>query len=516
MKVILAQVYDNWCLPSSSGVIENAGLEQSLLAILFLLIGVGFSLKLDNVNPFSQVSSKRRNLLSNKYLYGLVNSNYFSFSIRLLSGLIFVFVLITGFYGRKYTSLAAGFTWLFWWTLLIYFVAFAGKVFCAVCPWDFFANLIQFGWFHKLKNKTSGLNLKWPKALKNVYPAIIFFILLTWLELGFDITRNSYFTAVMGLMMVLMAVLTALIFERRSFCRYACLVGRVSGLYAQVSPVELRKVDDDVCKSCKTKECVTGTDTTTACPTFEKPFLLKQNTYCTLCTECIRSCEKDNLSLFTRPIGVDLESVKTSRKDESVLAYVMLILTFFHGISMTKYWFDWTAGISVNLGVNYQFSFTILMLVMMIGCYLVFRGFELFIGRFVSGGNLGVNLAYAFIPITLGYHLGHNSMHLFIELSYMVPILNDPFGFGWDLFGLAAYQPQPFISPDILRYIQLSVVLVGFFYSVKTLRQRVDQISKLRNDRRLMFIGYYIMILVLAVLAIWFVYQPMVMKSVGV
>jgi len=510
------QAYNNWCLPSSSGIIKYAELEQTGVLILFIIIGVAFVYKLNSNNQLTAVSSKRYNLLSNKYILKAVKSNYFSFSIRFLSALLFVLVLITGFYGRKYTSMAAGFTWLFWWTLLIYFVAFAGKVFCAVCPWDFFANLVQFGWFHKLKNKISGLNLKWPKTLKNVYPAIFFFIILTWLELGFDITRNSYFTAVLGLMMVMMAVISALVFERRSFCRYACLVGRVSGLYAQTSPVELRIVSDDICKSCSTKECITGTDTTTPCPTFEKPFLLEQNTYCTLCTECIRSCDKDNLSLFTRPIGVDLEKIKTSRKDESILAYVMLILTFFHGISMTKYWINWTSIITNITSGSYAMSFTILMLFILFGSYFIFRGYELLIGKFVGNGNLGVNLAYTFIPITLGYHLGHNSMHLFIELSYMVPIMNDPFGFGWNLFGLANYQPQPFINPDVLRYIQLSVVLMGFYYSIKTLRQRLEQISTVVLERKIMFIAYYMMIIALAILAIWFIYQPMVMKSVGV
>ena len=107
-------------------------------------------------------------------------------------------------------------------------------------------------------------------------------------------------------------------------------------------------------------------------------------------------------------------------------------------------------------------------------------------------------------------------MHLFIELSYMVPIMSDPFGFGWNLFGLSNYQPQPFINPNTLRYIQLAIVLTGFYYSVKVLRQRLEQISKEARDRKVMFLGYYAMILALAILAIWFVYQPMVMKSVGV
>ena len=512
----LLQINPNWCLPISSGALKYGPWEQAALVLFFLFTGYLFFKQIKSNSSLAEVSSKRIDLLKNRTVYRFVKWKYFSFSIRLISGLLFVIVIITGLYGRKFTSLAAGFTWVFWWTLLIFFVAFAGKIFCAICPWDFFANLVQFNWFFRVKKKTQGLNLKWPKYLANVYPAVGMFVLLTWLELGFDITRDSYLTAILGLLMLGMAVLTALIFEKRSFCRYACLVGRVSGMYAQVSPIELRKIDNDVCLSCKTKECITGTDISTPCPTFEKPFLLKESTYCTLCTECVRSCQKDNLTISARPLGADLGNVSTSKKDESILAYVLMILTFFHGITMTKYWFNWTSSISEVLHTNYLGSFTVLMVLLLLGGYLVLRLIEVVIGKFVEGGVLGINLAYVFIPITLGYHLGHNSMHLFVETAYLVPVINDPMGYGWDLFNLSQYVPKPFIGPDALRYIQLFVVSIGFFYSVKTLRSRVEKITEVKKSRIVMYLGYYSLLLAIGILSIWFIYQPMIMKSAGV
>jgi len=510
------QIDARWCLPSTSGDIKFAGFEQLALMLFFLAIGLLFYRKAILKNFVAVNSTKRYDLLQNYYLKKMVHWRYFSFSIRLLSAIIFIIILITGIYGRKYTSLAAGFTWLFWWTILIFFVAFFGKIFCAICPWDFFANLFEFGWFHKLKKKTLSLNLKFPKSLANIYPAIIFFILLTWLELGFDITRNSYLTAILGFIMVGMAILFALLYEKRAFCRYICLVGRISGLYAQMSPVELRKKDDDVCRTCKTKECITGTDITTACPTSEKPFKLTQNTYCTLCTECIRSCEKDNLTLKARPLGTDLSLINNSRKDESTLAYVLLILTFFHGITMTKVWYIWMAKISQFFQTNQTATFTIMMLVLLIGVFLFIKGIGVFMEKYTNLKNTELHLAYVFIPITLGYHLGHNSMHLFVETAYLVPVINDPMGYGWDLFGLSQYVPKPFINQDVLRYLQLAVVAIGFYFSIKILEQRIQQISTQVKSKRKLFITYFALLLAFGVLSIWFIYQPMIMKSVGV
>ncbi len=512
----ILQIDATWCLPSASGVVKYAGIEQLVLLLFFVFVGFVFYKKLNTTNePLSQ-PKKGIDLLQNKYIRKFVNWNYFSFSIRFLSAVLFVIVLITGVYGRKYTSLAAGFTWVFWWTLLIFFVMFFGKIFCAICPWDFFANLFEFGWFHKTKKKALSLNLKFPKVLSNIYPAVGFFILLTWLELGFDVTRNSYITAILGFLMVGAAILFALFFEKRAFCRYVCLVGRISGLYSQMAPVELRKIDNDVCKACKTKECITGTETTTPCPTSEKPFLLTQNTYCTLCTECVRSCEKDNLTIKTRPIGQDLKSIKNSRKDESVLAYVILILTFFHGITMTKTWYIWLAQITEIFNVNELTGFTFLMVLLLVVVYAILKGIGLFIGNFVGDKKAELHLAYVFIPITLGYHLGHNSMHLFVETAYLVPIINDPMGFGWDLFGLSQYVPQPFINADVLRFIQLFVVSFGFYFSVKILSKRVKQIKVAASKQVILYASYYFLLLVYGVLAVWFIYQPMIMKSTGV
>ncbi len=509
------QIDVRWCLPSSSEDIKFAGFEQFAVILFFLLVGIFFYRKIHSVNPSITQSPNRIDLLQNHYVKKLVNWRYFSFSIRLLPAILFVFVLITGIYGRKYTSLAAGFTWLFWWTILIFFVAFFGKIFCAVCPWDFFANLFEFGWLHKLKKKTLSLNLKFPKSLANVYPAMAFFIILTWLELGFDITRNSYLTAILGFIMVGAAILFALIYEKRVFCRYICLVGRISGLYAQISPIELRKKDDDVCRTCKTKECITGTDTTTPCPTFEKPFKLSQNTYCTLCTECIRSCQKDNLTLKARPLGIDLASIKNSRKDEAILAYVILILTFFHGITMTKIWYDWMAQITQIFHLDHIGSFTILMLLLLTFSFFFLKGVGMLVSNYTCSKKAETHLVYAFIPITLGYHLGHNSMHLFVETAYLVPVINDPMGYGWNLFGLSQYMPKPFINPDVLRYLQLTVVSIGFYYSVKVLGQRVQQISTQVRSKTILFYTYFALLLAFGILAIWFIYQPMIMKSTG-
>ena len=489
------------------------GLDLGGAILSFVIFGVWFARRIGKKGKAPTISAWRFDLFKIPGLQAMVKSKYFSFGIRLIPALLFILVIAAGLFGEKRNNLAAPFTWLFWWTILIFFVAFGGKIFCSVCPWDFFANLFQFSWFHKTKKNVQSLNLKWPKILSNIYPAIILFILVTWLELGFDITRNGYATAIMGLILVGTAIFAALIFEKRGFCRYACPVGRISGLYSQFSPIELRTKDTDVCRTCKTKECIRGTETTTPCPTGEIPFKLNQNTYCTLCTECVRSCDKDNLTLKLRAPGSDLTHIKTSRKDESVLALVMLILTFFHGLTMTQHWFDITGSVSRAFQFTYVQSFSVVMGLLLLAGFVVYRGFEVLIKKALGWNRFAFALTFAFIPLTLGYHLGHNGMHLFGEALYLLPPMNDPFGWGWNLLGLADFKPFTLMNHSSLRIFQVVVIAVGFYYSTKILRIRSEQMTEKPSEVRWLYYSHYVLLILLGSLALWFVNQPMVMKS---
>lgn len=314
---------------SHQGHVMNHGTGHMDLLGVFVVILIFISIGVFFTRRKESVLSKRYDLFKIPGFEKAVKSPYFSFCLRLIPALLFLLVIATGLFGRTRTNFAAPFTWLFWWTLLVFFVAFGGKIFCAACPWDFFANLVQFGWFHRIREKAQGLNIKWPKSLSNIYLAAALFVLLTWLELGAEVAYSSYATAVLGLIVVGCAILFALVFEKRAFCRYVCPVGRISGLYAQFSPIELRVKSHDVCKACRTKDCVKGGPISTPCPTGLVPYRLKQNTYCTLCTECVRSCDKNNLTLKLRAPGEDLKEIGSNRNDEVLLTFCYFSAHFF-------------------------------------------------------------------------------------------------------------------------------------------------------------------------------------------
>lgn len=452
-----------------------------------------------------------------KPLRRLVQKSYFPLLAQSLSVFLFLLVLAAGLFGNQRSNIAPVLTWTWWWVLLIFMVLGFGKIFCTICPWEAISSMVT-SLSLKSRVKKLGFEYRWPKWARNIFPAIIFFIVLTWFELGHDVTRSGPATATLGLVMLGMAVFSAIYFERRAFCRYGCLVGRISGLYALFSPIELRARSAQICSSCTTKDCYKGNEEHTGCPTFLFPSKLQENTYCTLCTECVRSCPHENIGINLRPLAADLFDKVKFQWDESILAVVLLALTSFHGVTMTPVWRHLNDLLRVETGLGPTICFTFLMALMLLLPLLIFwagakaaRGLTLEAG--VSTSDIFKAFTYSLIPIALFYHLAHNSMHFFREAQNLLPILSDPFGYGWNLFGTASKSYGPLLSMQTIWYLQLAFILIGHLYGV-LIADRVARVL-FKNSRHIFksLIPLLITMILYSAFSVWLIAQPMEMRT---
>jgi ferredoxin len=469
----------------------------------------------------SGASSKRWrfDILRFRPLRALVGRSWFPMVAQGLSIALFLLVLYAGFFGSTRVNIAPVLTWTWWWILLIFFIVGFGSVFCTVCPWEGISSLLTSGSLNSRK-KRIGFNIRWPRSLRNIYPALILFIILTWFELGLEITRSPYMTAVMALAFVTLAVGAALLFERRAFCRYLCLVGRIQGLYALFSPFELRARSNDVCRTCKTQDCYRGNETSVGCPTHLFPGFLKENTYCTLCTECIRACPHDNLGISARPFASDLLSATRFRWDEAIFAVVLLALTSFHGLTMTPHWTRAIDHLRLAWGVGPTPIFTLLMTVMTLLPLALFW-FAAGLSRRTardsapSQKKIFMGFAYSLIPIALFYHLAHNGMHFFMEAQNIVPVLSDPFGWGWNLFGTAGKTYPALLSLTSIWWLQIALIIVGHLYGVVVADRsaRVVFQGAPARQRLRALVPLIAMMVVYSGFSIWLIAQPMDMRT---
>lgn len=465
----------------------------------------------------------RFDLLRIRWISAAAQSRVFRFSLRAVVAALFVVIIAAGLFGNQNPALniAPILTWTVWWGMLIVLILFAGKAWCYVCPWDAMAEWTEKLAFWRKTNDGLGAGLKWPRVVRNVLIATILFVGLTWIELGFGVTMRPRVTAYLAIAMLLMAVVSALLFDRKSFCRYGCLVGRVSGLYALFASVEVRARSATACTKCRSKECVTGSDNAYGCPTFLYPGKLDTNTYCIQCMECVQACPHDNLAVNLRPWGADLVQEGKPRTDEAYLALLMLAITGFHGLTMTPAWQQLIDAIRSESGVGRILGFSAGMTLLMLGpiaLYAVLVALSMQLGRGTwlkpqRYHDYFIRYAYALLPIALFYHIAHNMEHLLMEGPKVLAMMSDPFGWGWNFFGTAGWVIPPIISLDKLWIIQVFLVLVGHVYSL-WIAQKTSM--RLFGSSRAAFRSQLPMLaamIAFSVFSLWLLKQPMEMRT---
>lgn len=448
----------------------------------------------------------RTDILRNPQVRKLAMSRRVQLSLQLLVLVIYVFLVYAGLYGTQVPrfNIATVGVWTIWWAGIIFLILFLGKAWCYLCPWN-----AAVTWIKKMGLPEA--SLRWPRKLKNLYPAAAFLAVITWLELGVAITYSPRLTAYLMMAIFIIALAVGAAYRKRVFCQHLCFIGAIQGIYSTMSPVELRSRNRDTCRSCRTKDCIRGNERGDGCPVVLYPGGMDRNIASITCMECLRTCPYDNMSVFARPFAAELLNIRKPRTDEAVFITVLLGLTLFHGATMLSTWTSYAAGLEKPV---YYVLFTLLLAAsaaLPLGAlYLV----SFVVRRGPSSERRGMSvfkaLAYALVPAALFYHLAHNSMHLLMEGPAVVPLASDPMGLGWDLLGTRGTTVKPLLPMKTVRTIQVAMVLIGLLISIAVARRAAKGLEK--DKWAIAFLAVGSLILAVALLSLWLLYQPMVMR----
>lgn len=384
----------------------------------------------------------------------------------------FVLAILTGIFGTPSGSRNFGivFVWIVWWALLmLLLVPFAGRLWCAICPIPAPGEWLQRRALVQVRPgaKLFTLNLKWPRALNNIWLQNAAF--LTVALFSKVILTSPFVSAILLALFAFVALALSLLFERRTFCRYLCPVGGFIGLYAQVAPVEVRVKDPAICATHKTKTCYVGNGKGYGCPWLVFPATLDKNTYCGLCTECFKTCELDNIALFARPFGTDLLTNKGRRLDEAFRGLIMLTTAPLYMIVFMGPWATikeaaYTVGsVSWWLYVLAMLSAT---LVIVPGIFYACAALAKKIGHVkLPTRKLFIDYAYVLVPLGLGAWAAFSISFVLMNLSYAWQVLSDPFGWGWNLFGTADWKWTPYLA-GWQGLMQVPILLAGLLGAI--------------------------------------------------
>lgn len=401
-----------------------------------------------------------------------LTSRWLQWTLVALTLPFFILAILAGLVGTPAGNRNFGivFVWIVWWALLILLlIPFAGRAWCAMCPIPAPGEWLQR---RALVNVRPGSNLytlglKWHPRLKNIWLQNGAFLAVALFSTV--ILTTPFASAVVLLAFFGIALLTSVLFERRTFCRYLCPVGGFIGLYSQVAPVEVRVKDHDVCVSHREKSCYIGNGRGYGCPWMVFPAALDKNTYCGMCTECLKTCPKDNIGLYVRPFGQDLLTTKGRRLDEAYKALIMLTCALAYSAVLIGPW-SFLKETAYSVGsltwMTYALGFLAANLLLIpsafLACAWVTRQWSF---KKFSLRKTFVEYAYSLVPLGLAAWVAFSLSFVLINLSYAWQVLSDPFGWGWNLFGTANWSWTPYLS-GLVPYLQIPVLLIGLVAAI--------------------------------------------------
>ncbi len=406
--------------------------------------------------------------------------------LLMLPGLFIFMVLIwAGLVGTPVggTNAAIVIIWIFWFFLLAgLLIPFGGRVWCMLCP------LPSLGeWLSRraIIRKGSGphtLGLKWPSWLNNIWLQNFGFVLVAVFS-PIILTRPEA-TSILLILFIVLVIALSLMFRRkgrggRIFCRHVCPIGGFIGIYSLMGALEVKSKDKQQCRRCREKYCSVGSENAYPCPWFEYPGGMERNIYCGMCTECIKACPHDNISMRVRPFAQDL--LKERHMDEAYKSFIMLgagllfAVIFFGWWSSLKNVADPLKSTLLSTSINwvdwiiYGLMVWGFILLVIPGIHLLFSWLAKMAARAkeVPLKKLFVDYSYTLVPLGLTVWMSFVIGMIMINGSDVASSISDPLGWGWNIFGTAHYPWQPYAAHTV-PFIQLGLLLVGLAASSYT------------------------------------------------
>jgi hypothetical protein len=190
-----------------------------------------------------------------------------------------------------------------------------------------------------------------------------------------------------------------------------------------------------------------------------------------MCTECLKACPKDNIALNLRPFGTDLLVAKGRSLDEAYKAIIMLACALLYSAVLLGPWGwlkNWANMDSLADWAAYAAGFLAINLLVLPGLFWLTAAAARSLARLeIPVKRLFIDYAYSMVPLGLIGWIAFSFSFVFVNGSYAVSVLSDPFGWGWNLFGTRDVPWTPFL-PGLMSFLQVGLLLIGLVFSIVT------------------------------------------------
>jgi len=424
-------------------------------------------------------------------------------------------VIASGYIGPEnpFENIAPTAIWVIWWVGFAYISGLAGDLWTVINPWSALYGWAESLWLTLFPSHRFGLSLRWP-GWPGRWPAVLLFAWFVWAELIWPESDTPASLAKAALIYSAITLTGMFLFGRRNWLRNGEAFTVVFGFLARFAPSEIRVADAAVCAACGSGIC------------------RDRFAGCVNCLECFEAAAQDQREWNLRPWAVGLLTSRPISTPSMVFVLVMLSSVTFDGLLATSLWADlasWmiysetlrpliialqdiTGNAVAAVGTIALITFLLLFQLL----YLLFSALMLFSVPAADRAGISVRqvgglFVLSLVPIALAYHLAHYLSYLAIVGQYIIPLVSDPFGMGWDLFGTKLYMVDiGVVNARFVWYTSVIAIVTGHIIAVWL--AHVMALRTFHRNRAALLSQIPMLLLMVAytMLSLWILAQPVV------
>lgn len=337
-----------------------------------------------------------------------VNKRWFTNSAKALAAAFFLLTILSGLFGdnNSYTNINMTVFWIIFMLGFTYLTALVGDMYRAINP---IRSLVE--WVESIGWKVNPV-MDYPKRL-SYYPALIFYFLFIYIEL-FEAT-SPFSLSLFILQYLLFSIIGVMLWGKENWFKYCDFFGVFFKLIGSLSILHAR-----------------------------------------------------DGKIYLRPPFSGLLKEKIENFSELLFILFMLSSTAFDGFSETRVFYDiydWLRFIPFRI---FDAGILILSPFLFLGIYTLLIWLTKIIARSaISIKELLLRFAPSLIPIAVAYNVAHYYTLIITEGQKFISLISDPFGFGWNLFGTAGFEPNISLADaNITWHAQVAIILLGHIAGV--------------------------------------------------
>lgn len=398
--------------------------------------------------------------ISRLYTVRFLTSEPLKVIYKTLSLFLFFLTIITGLFGDDVSSY--NFSIPFFWVIFVigftYLTFFVGNIWDSVNPWMLLITI-----YEKIAGKKAHGNIVYPKRY-GYYPAFLFYMCFIAIELFVKTTPFSL--SIILLQYTVITLCGVIVFGKKDWFRYGEFFSVFFRLISYCSPIY---------------------------------------------------SEKKSIN-----ISLPFSQIISGKPDRfSILLFILFMLssTAFDGLRETNIWYEtyWniinpflTRIISIDWFVVYEYAGLIVSPFFFLGLYLVCIWLMKQITRSAASvRELSVMFAYSFLPIALVYHVAHYFTLLLLQGQFIIRLISDPFGWGWDLFGTGNFVPDTtLLDAAFVWHFQVGLILIGHIISVITAHVMAGRIFPKKGVLIISQLPMLFLMVMYTLIGLWILSQP--------